>query len=101
MTDDESEPQPAGNASGARNLGNLLADQLDPPDLAAARRWYEKAAEAGHTGAMYNLGVLLADRLDPPDLAAARRWYEKAAEAGDTGAKRNLRLLKIRSFFKG
>ena len=47
------------------NLGVLLADQ----DPAAARRWYEQAAEAGHTGAMINLGVLLADRTRPQPAA--------------------------------
>ena len=52
----------------------LLADRLDPPELAEARTWWTKAAEAGHTDAQYNLGVLLADRLDPPELAEARTW---------------------------
>jgi TPR repeat protein len=64
------------------NLALLLANQLDPPDLAEARRWYEKAATAGNTEAMTNLGNLLANQLDPPDLAGARFWHEKAAGAG-------------------
>jgi TPR repeat protein len=41
------------------NLGNVLA-RSDPPDLAAARGLWERAAAAGDTGAMANLGDLLA-----------------------------------------
>jgi hypothetical protein len=37
------------------SLGSLLANVLDPPDLAGARRWWLQAAEAGHTGAADNL----------------------------------------------
>ena len=33
------------------NLGNVLA-RLDPPDLAAARGLWERAAAAGDTGTM-------------------------------------------------
>jgi hypothetical protein len=29
----------------------LLADRLDPPELAGARAWLTKAAEAGHADA--------------------------------------------------
>ncbi len=79
-----------GASSAAFNLGYLFAVRLDPPDLAGARRWYQKAADAGHTGAAFNLGLLLANRLDPPDLDGARRWYQKAADAGDTTAAFNL-----------
>ncbi|GAA1789832.1 hypothetical protein GCM10009712_41500 [Pseudarthrobacter sulfonivorans] len=83
----------AGNTGAMLNLGILLEDQLDPPDLGQARRWYEQAATAGHTGAMLNLGNLLADQLDPPELEEARRWYEQAATAGNTGAMVNLGVL--------
>ncbi|SFU10833.1 tetratricopeptide repeat protein, partial [Arthrobacter sp. ov118] len=83
----------AGHTGAAFNLGVLLADRLDPPDLSEARRWYEQAAAAGHTGAAFNLGLLLADRLDPPDLEQARRWYGQAAAAGYTDAMNNLGFL--------
>jgi TPR repeat protein len=83
----------AGNISAQYNLGVLLTDRVEPPDLAAARTWYTKAAEAGHTAAQYELGALLATVLDPPDLAAARTWYTKAAEAGHTTAQYNLGVL--------
>lgn len=46
-------------------LGNLLSEDLDPPERAEARSWYTKAAYAGHTWAQHNLGVPLADVLDP------------------------------------
>ena len=49
------------------NLGNVLA-RSDPPDLAAARGFWERAAAAGDTGAMANLGDLLA-QLHPPEPA--------------------------------
>jgi TPR repeat protein len=75
------------------NLGVLLADRVDPPELDLARGWYQKAAEAGHTGAMVNLGVLLADRVDPPELDLARGWYQKAAEAGHIRAMFGLGVL--------
>ena len=57
---------------------------LGPPELAEARIWYTKAAEAGHIDACVRLGLLLATRLDRPELAEARIWYTKAAEAGHT-----------------
>ena len=59
----------AGDTRAQFSLGVLLADRLDPPDLAGARTWLTRAAEAGDTGAQSSLGVLLADGLDPPDLA--------------------------------
>ena len=69
---------------------------VDPPDLAAARDWWTRAAHAGHSGAQYGLGVLLAYQLDPPDLAAARTWWTKAAHAGHIRAQYNLgRLLAL------
>ena len=64
------------------NLGVLLANQWDPPELDQARIWWEKAADAGVTKAMYNLGVLLANQWDPPQLDQARTWYQKAAKKG-------------------
>lgn len=62
-------------------LGNLQADQ-EPPDLDAARRWYQRAAEAGNSAAMYTLGVLFAQKMKPRDRKAARYWLDRAADAG-------------------
>jgi TPR repeat protein len=82
-----------GHSEAHFNLGVLLADCLNPPDLAEARRWWTLAAEAGHTEAQLSLGMLLANRLDPPDLAEARRWWTLAAEAGHTEAQLSLGML--------
>ena len=83
----------AGNATAQYNLGVLLADRLEPPEVAAAVTWYAKAAEAGHPGAQHSLGALLADRLEPPEVEAARSWYTMAAEAGHTAAQYDLAVL--------
>ena len=84
----------AGNIHAQSNLGFLLANRLDPPELAEARAWWTKAAEAGYTIAQLALGVVLAKELDPPELAEARTWLTRAAEAGLTEAQNNLgRLL--------
>ena len=83
----------AGLSEAQYRLGRLLADCLDPPDVAQAQPWCTLAAEAGNTDAQYYLGLLLATRLDPPDLAQARTWWTRAAEAGDTDAQFNLGVL--------
>ena len=80
----------AGKPEAMVKLGTLLADKVDPPELAAARDWFEKAAQAGDTKGMRSLGILLADKVDPPELTAARDWLTKAAEAGDTDAMTHL-----------
>jgi TPR repeat protein len=72
----------AGETDAMTNLGVLFAGE----DPAAARTWYEQAANAGDATAMFNLGVLLKDQ----DPAAARTWWEQAANAGDTDAMNNL-----------
>ena len=72
------------------NLAFLLAERVDPPELDAARGWYERAAEAGYFDAMRSLGILLATMVDPPELDAAREWYERAAEAGHINAMTSL-----------
>ena len=38
--------------------GYQYSNETDPPDLDAARGWYERAANAGHADAMYSLGML-------------------------------------------
>lgn len=71
------------------DLGVLL-EEADPPDYPAARRWFEKAAEAGESAAFFRLGFLLSETLEPRDYAAAVSWYEKAAENGTAAAMHNL-----------
>jgi TPR repeat protein len=56
---------------------------MQPPDLDAARHWYERAADAGNSDAMKDLGYLYAWLMEPPDLDAACHWYERAADVGN------------------
>ncbi|WP_344306484.1 tetratricopeptide repeat protein [Fodinicola feengrottensis] len=87
----------AGNTAAMVNLGVLLSDYLQPPDLDRACVWYERAATAGHTDGMVGLGNLLSDSVRPPDLEGARTWYERAATAGNTDAMNNLGNLLCHS----
>jgi hypothetical protein len=77
------------------NLGRLYA-RMEPPDLDAARHWWERGADAGNSNAMFNLGVLHEQR-EPPDLDAARHWYERGADAGNGDAMYNLANLRANS----
>jgi hypothetical protein len=87
----------AGETDAMNNLGVLFAGE----DPAAARTWYEQAANAGDTDAMNNLGGLLA-KLEPPDLDGARHWWEQAANAGHTDAMTNLApVLAIKGDLNG
>jgi len=84
--------------------------RLDPPDLTAARKWYEKAVGAeelypaegggyryyGRRYAMYWLGRLFEELWSPPDLAAAQAWFEMAAAAGSSEAMSSLGELAER-----
>jgi TPR repeat protein len=74
-------------------MGVLLEEGMDPPDLDGARSWYTRAAETGYVPAQFALGLLFQTLLDPPDLDSARNWYTRAAEAGDTRAQFNLGVL--------
>jgi hypothetical protein len=40
------------------NLAYLLTERLDPPDLKAARRWYEKLVGGGHADAKAILDLI-------------------------------------------
>jgi TPR repeat protein len=64
------------------NLGVLLANQWDPPELDQARIWWEKAADGGNTNAMYNLGLLLANQWDPPQLDQAPHLVREGRKEG-------------------
>ncbi len=79
--------EPLAQAGDTTSMFNLALTETDP---AAARHWYQQAAEGGYLDAMNNLGVLLQD----DDSEAARRWYERAGDAGHALAAYNLgRLL--------
>ena len=65
------------------------------PDVPAAFRWLERAAELGsvyaqrNLGHMYQLGIGTA-----PDLESAKRWFAAAAAAGDSAAAEALGALQ-------
>ena len=82
-----------GDTGAQYDLGLLLLEQMDPPDLDGTRAWWTKAAEAGDISAQFALGLLLLEQMDPPDLDGARAWWTKAAEAGDIRAQFNLGIL--------
>ncbi|WP_417773547.1 peptidoglycan-binding protein [Stappia sp.] len=64
------------------------------PDLAAAARYYEKAADAGLAPAQYRLGSLYEKgRGVEKNLEMARDWYLRAAEKGNAKAAHNLAVL--------
>ena len=77
-----------GSDSDAMSRGYQYSNETDPPDLDAARGWYERAANAGHVDAMYSL--MLHEASTPPVLDAALHWYERAADAGHAAAMNRL-----------
>jgi tetratricopeptide (TPR) repeat protein len=64
-------------------------------DFAAARRYYDKAADAGYAMAMNNIGGIYEDgkQGQPTNYAEAAKWYGKAADAGEPVAMMNLGWL--------
>ena len=76
-------------------------DQLAQGNVAAARLFYQRAADAGLTEA----ALALASTYDPdelvrlrvigtqPDREMARRWYERAKELGAPEAESRLKRL--------
>ena len=76
-------------------------DQLSRGNIYAARKFFEKAAEAG----LPKSALALAGTYDPtelaklkiiglqPDREAARKWYERAGELGAVEASDRLRRL--------
>jgi hypothetical protein len=74
------------------NLGVLYeTGQGVSKNYAAARRWYEKAADTGYALAMDNLGLLyLYGRGVAKDSAEAKRWFLKGADLGNPEAMTDL-----------
>jgi len=79
-------------------------EQLERGNVYAARKFFERAAEAG----LAQSAVAVASTFDPdeltklkvlglqPDVEAARRWYERARELGAPEAEQRLRRLGAR-----
>jgi TPR repeat protein len=63
-------------------------------DLAAAARWYEKAAQRGEPHAQNQIGYFYQSGIGvPQDYARAMRWYQLAASNGDASALLNIGVL--------
>jgi hypothetical protein len=85
-------------------LHKMGMEQLELGNVNAARRFFERAAEAG----LAQSAVALADTYDPdelaklkvvglaPDVETARKWYEKARELGAAEAVERLHRLGAR-----
>ena len=76
---EQGDPDAAFNLAQAFKLGRGV-----PTDLAQAKIWYGKAAEAGHPQAIANYGLLL---FQDGDRQAAMPWIIKASAAGDARAQ--------------
>jgi hypothetical protein len=85
----------AGSVEAMVDIGNLI---LANPSInqAAARQWFQAAADRGSAVAAYNLGQLYRRGIGGPvDDAAAARAYGVAAKAGFGAAEYNLALLLL------
>jgi hypothetical protein len=97
-------PLPPAERERAIGLHDKGIEQLERGNVFAARRFFERAAEAG----LAQSAVALAATFDPdelaklnvvglePDVAAARKWYERARELGAVEAAERLRHLGAR-----
>ena len=69
----------------------------NPPEMALAASWFEKAAAQGHAGAEYNLGVLyLEGKGVAKNAVEAAKRIGKAAQAGHVDAMLDYGVLVIR-----
>jgi TPR repeat protein len=88
----------------ALGLHTMGLEQLQRGNVFAARKFFERAAEAGLAqGAVAAAGTYDPDELAKlrvvglqPDVEAARKWYEKARELGAVEAGERLRRLGSR-----
>jgi TPR repeat protein len=73
-----------GDADAEFNLGQAYRlGRGVPTNLAAARTWFERAANQGHVDAQTTLGLLL---FQNSDQAEGLKWLKKAAEQGEPRA---------------
>ncbi|MHA6287612.1 tetratricopeptide repeat protein [Maricaulis sp. CAU 1757] len=76
----------AGEIDAALLAGLLASDaRRGRYDLAAAVRWFRRAAEQDQPVALYQLGLLARLDDDNLELGLPRRWFERAARAGHVG----------------
>jgi localization factor PodJL len=68
-------------------------------DLAEARRWTQRAAEAGEAKAMHNLALYYVEGAGgPKNVTTAARWFRRAAELGLVDSQYNLGRLYEEGF---
>lgn len=94
-------PEPGASGQELRALGN---DRLQQGDVASARLFYERAADAGDAraalllGGTYDFALLeqLGVRGMRGDVAQAASWYRRARDLGEPGAETRLQALPPR-----
>ncbi|QPC94918.1 peptidoglycan-binding protein [Mesorhizobium sp. INR15] len=84
-----------GDAKALFEVGSRYAESRGvKEDLAAAAKWYEKAAELGFAPAEYRIGNFYEKGIGVArDVKKAKTWYQLAAEQGNASAMHNLAVL--------
>ncbi|KAF8065893.1 HRD3A [Scenedesmus sp. PABB004] len=88
-----------GVGAAANGLGVLAFHGADggPPNVAAARRWFERGAGLSNAESHFNLGQLAAAGLGTPrDAGAALKHYERAYALGHWKAPYSIALLHLK-----
>ena len=96
---------PAGQHLSATELAGLVTrgdEFLSAGDIASARLFYERAADAGDSAAALRLGATfdpnflgrVGVRGNPGDPAQAASWYRRARDLGDAAAAERLKNLE-------
>ncbi len=84
-----------GDARALFEIGSRYAEQRGvKQDMAAAAKWYEKAAELGFAPAQYRIGNFYEKGIGVArDIKKSKTWYQLAAEQGNASAMHNLAVL--------
>ncbi|WP_256748894.1 peptidoglycan-binding protein [Mesorhizobium sp. Mes31] len=84
-----------GDAKALFEIGSRYAESRGvKEDMAAAAKWYEKAAELGFAPAEYRIGNFYEKGIGVArDIKKAKTWYQLAAEQGNASAMHNLAVL--------
>ncbi|RUU47286.1 peptidoglycan-binding protein [Mesorhizobium sp. M6A.T.Ce.TU.002.03.1.1] len=84
-----------GDAKALFEIGSRYAESSGvKQDMAAAAKWYEKAAELGFAPAEYRIGNFYEKGTGVArDVKKAKTWYQLAAEQGNASAMHNLAVL--------
>lgn len=84
-----------GDARALFEIGSRYAEGRGvKEDMAAAAKWYEKAAEGGLAVAQYRIGNFYEKGIGVErDIEKSKTWYRRAAEQGNASAMHNLAVL--------